>query len=613
MKLGMLLVLFLVWCGTASSSSGASDQSAPGVRGTPAELLDAIRGSSERTFDEIAQMYESAIRHDPSNLPLRIDECTFLDLVVDEDIEASGRAESLHALRVDALASLFPDAYAAAVYRASAMEPDTNIAFLEGYLRRHGEGDNMADRWELYAQLARSYAEIRQPYKALHYGVQAMRYNDTLDLTILMAEQATALGDRVLAVAYLEKHMDKESAWWIDQEKGEMLLGLGATERAAELLLRAARHDSSWYSLLPLGRALAGSGRYREARAVLSSAAADPSRGEEVLVELFGLDLRYGSGDSAAVSYDRLRDLGFHTDPLGKRRLGLFFLHPTAPVHPRDLLGLLLLFGVVTLVLWLPAFWVLPVHYAGFLRRRPPPPPGRWSLTHLWALSAAVLMSLFFSSVLFGYERITDLFRGRSLSIGDPANAAWFAAVLTCLFCASCVPFMRRTDFSTFWGPVWPKLKSILLGIGVMFLVRLMLGLAMLLYIVSTGGGGGVRPAYDSFTPLAGGMTQVLLDVKGAFGWPGLLFIVVVAAPLWEEFFFRGVALRSMQRHIPFFWANLIQSVLFGVLHGELILGLSAFAMGIAAGILRQRSLSLAPGIALHVSNNVVALIPFMV
>lgn len=102
-----------------------------------------------------------------------------------------------------------------------------------------------------------------------------------------------------------------------------------------------------------------------------------------------------------------------------------------------------------------------------------------------------------------------------------------------------------------------------------------------------------------------------------SFSWP--LINVLVIAPIFEEFLFRGAILGNLQKKYSPFIANLISSAMFLLLHipGWYFMGvltdnltrpaggaLSIFLISIAFGLATQRSKSVMGGIIAHFLNN---------
>jgi membrane protease YdiL (CAAX protease family) len=97
-----------------------------------------------------------------------------------------------------------------------------------------------------------------------------------------------------------------------------------------------------------------------------------------------------------------------------------------------------------------------------------------------------------------------------------------------------------------------------------------------------------------------------LLDARSFGQWLGVVVVAVIAAPLVEELFFRGILLHRWARRWGATPAVVASSALFAVLHGEWI-GHFLFGVAMCALYLRTRSLWL-PILAHALSNLVIAL-----
>lgn len=84
----------------------------------------------------------------------------------------------------------------------------------------------------------------------------------------------------------------------------------------------------------------------------------------------------------------------------------------------------------------------------------------------------------------------------------------------------------------------------------------------------------------------------------------------VIMAPLVEELMFRGVTLQLANRAgLPFILGNIIQAVLFGVYHGNLVQGVYAGILGLVLGYVAHRYRSLWASILLHLVFNLSSII----
>lgn len=86
------------------------------------------------------------------------------------------------------------------------------------------------------------------------------------------------------------------------------------------------------------------------------------------------------------------------------------------------------------------------------------------------------------------------------------------------------------------------------------------------------------------------------------------LIAVGIAAPIAEEFFFRGLVYSRLKEGMRPVAAGAVASLLFGISHGHPIWILSAFLMGVIFTLVFEFTGSLVPCIILHMINNFIAL-----
>jgi hypothetical protein len=83
-----------------------------------------------------------------------------------------------------------------------------------------------------------------------------------------------------------------------------------------------------------------------------------------------------------------------------------------------------------------------------------------------------------------------------------------------------------------------------------------------------------------------------------------LILVVAGFVPLVEELLFRGVLLEALAKHIPFWWANVGQALLFASVHENYRLLPFFLAFGVVCGVLARRSQALLAPMAVHSLNN---------
>ena len=85
--------------------------------------------------------------------------------------------------------------------------------------------------------------------------------------------------------------------------------------------------------------------------------------------------------------------------------------------------------------------------------------------------------------------------------------------------------------------------------------------------------------------------------------------MVVIAAPAFEELIFRYAIMVFGEYLMPFWLANTLQAVLFGVYHGNLIQGIYAFLLGLILGCVAHRLGGIIASLILHMSINAAGLL----
>lgn len=97
--------------------------------------------------------------------------------------------------------------------------------------------------------------------------------------------------------------------------------------------------------------------------------------------------------------------------------------------------------------------------------------------------------------------------------------------------------------------------------------------------------------------------SELMESLLGGNIWLSL-FVTVILAPLAEEFLFRGITMKKAQKIMPFMAANVLQAVLFGIYHMNLIQGVYAFALGLVLGFTAEYFHSIWAAILLHAFVN---------
>ena len=191
-----------------------------------------------------------------------------------------------------------------------------------------------------------------------------------------------------------------------------------------------------------------------------------------------------------------------------------------------------------------------------------------------------------------GGERPT----GWELTLGTVASTVLTEAILIVLAGAIVSRrggTWRQLGFRPF--PPWAHLLA-----GAVILIAFVINVFYALAIWTLG--------LERFRPLG---ARELLPLFGEGGWAlaiGLMLAGVIA-PLAEEMFFRGFVFMGLLRPLGFNGALIMSSLLFAVVHLQIMTVLPIFALGCLLGWLYYRSGSLWPSILVHATYNSIALL----
>ncbi len=83
-----------------------------------------------------------------------------------------------------------------------------------------------------------------------------------------------------------------------------------------------------------------------------------------------------------------------------------------------------------------------------------------------------------------------------------------------------------------------------------------------------------------------------------------IILATAIVAPIVEEIAFRGIIFSRFQKGMPIILATILQAVLFGIMHGQILWIIFAGFMGLVMGFVAYRYDSIAPTLAIHIANN---------
>ncbi|MDF2941214.1 MAG: hypothetical protein K0S01_72 [Herbinix sp.] len=91
-----------------------------------------------------------------------------------------------------------------------------------------------------------------------------------------------------------------------------------------------------------------------------------------------------------------------------------------------------------------------------------------------------------------------------------------------------------------------------------------------------------------------------------------VVLLTIFIAPIAEELVFRGVILHKTMKTLPFLGANILQALLFGIYHWNLVQGFYAALMGLLLGLIYHRFKTIFAPMLLHMLINASAFIAIL-
>lgn len=576
-----------------------------------AHHLQQLGSARDSLYRTILSDYDQYIRLHPREHKVRIERCRFIETAYYDSYEDYNPNYELAQACADTLLQVFPRNPEVLLYPTVFLYGDT----LGSYLHRLEDEIKLdtsvwkSYQWDLYHQLAQHYGQAENDEMAIHYGELAIAYNDTLDVSLLLARSYRKLSRDIEALDALLLQVDSTDAVWSLNEKGRMLMELGANDKAIEAFRIASAKNTEVQNWGELANAMIKNGLIEEARGLLLKEveASTAWNGSDALRKLWLYDMSYGSPDSAKHNYRKLVEQDFYNDVFGVDRMRMIAKAPLMGWNFVDAIHVLLLLLLLASVIVVPYLWILPIHYYGTYCRQQgklfAQPTFQWGLRHLWIASSVWLASDVLALLFFDYPSITAMF-GES-TFGEEAppvskNVADLDIFFFVGLLVGSIALLKREDFEGFLQRLGGNMTHI--GIGIMLAIALKIALSI--YVVTFQNLG---VDFTEGAMISASVTDSILSINKYYNpLLGFLFVVVFA-PFYEEILFRGVFLSACQKNMALWLANLLQASVFALVHQSLVYFPFYLAFGLVAGYYTRKTGSLITGTSMHMMNNAMA------
>lgn len=207
----------------------------------------------------------------------------------------------------------------------------------------------------------------------------------------------------------------------------------------------------------------------------------------------------------------------------------------------------------------------------------------------------AVYYLLFIAAIfLFG---IAPSATGTTYNIDDLmalASNMDFNTVISIIFSVFCIALFAIWYYRSCSGNFKLNIKKDFHGFEILGIILLVPGTQFMSSIVT----GMISMAFPSWLE----DYMELIENAGLSGEVSLLMMIysVCLAPISEELIFRGVTLRIARRAFPFWIANFIQALLFGIFHMNPLQGCYTFILGLFMGYICEKGGTLYHAIFFH-------------
>ena len=600
MMRGCMALLLCVSWGQSLANSDDLLQPLPGVPQPQAQVLQ-IDGDVRSSFQAALHDYDVYLARNAHDVIAQLQRCQFIDQAA-STYEYSSFGESLGELGARCIGELqgrFPEHPELLLLDLQQRQGQDRLAAAERVLAASSQQAWTNGQLARLHVLLANVAEELGDQRAGEFARQALGFDERSDVRVLLARALAAArrGDDVVNVltGVIDGH-DPNDGWYLTA-KMQLLADVAARSHVLAIYAQL-RERQLDYDALSAARALRQVEAISEARWELQRLDGVKMRQDQVARERFRFELDFGSGSAALAAYNDWRAAGWQVDPLAINRMALMLQRPWLPWQLRDAVGIGMLLLALAGSALLAAVPVALVHYRGLARRaaeQQPYPYGEWSLRHAWlaliCFVAPSILSLYFAGPLdIAFAASSWSVDANAEQLSRIAVAESFLTLLLLLPLVRLAPTVEPR----WWGANWSVARSVAVGV----IAGLALRLPALLLLVTNG----EFVASQAQQPL----WQLLTSLREQYGPLSAFWLLVVFAPVVEEFVFRGVLLKAFAAHLRFGWANVVQAALFSLMHMDLRAAPGLFLLALTAGWLGRRSGGLLAPMVLHAVFNIV-------
>lgn len=576
-------------------------------------FITQLNNSKDSEFQRILGRYDNFINEHPQDIIAQVERCKFIGNAYFDEYEGYNLKYEETEACINQLFDLYPAHPQVLVYKAQNVYGEERLKILERAqeeIRENRTAWRDTEKAAINQMLGNYYWSDDNNWLALRHYLQAQSQNEELDLSIDIAQIYVEQEKKEAARDILLKNRKKDTLPWRINDKARMLLELGETNVALELFNEVQDKDSTIIDNAEMAKAMVNLNKHEIARDFLVKDTINEWTKTNNLRTLFDHDLNFSDARLALNSYRSLQSSDSYDDFLAIKRIRLFIKHPLLPWNFSELLHLLFLALSIAILIVLPYIWILPIFNLGlFLKSRTPPKiivpklNFNWGLKHFWLISFIYLLAQYLLSLIFYYEEnmyvVFDVGYGYEEFEEDTLSMANSMMTYIVFMAVGTLAVLKKDVLHVLYRSNLTVWRS--LGIGVSFVIFNVILIKVLRVFVDVEGLE-LSQMFFSATP------EIAAIVK-TYGFAAGMLAVAIVGPIYEEIIFRGVVLGSIEKHLGFITANILQAVLFAIVHFNFSLFVYYLFFGLITGYYTRRTGGLQTGIILHAVNNFFVLV----
>ena len=606
--------LLLALCFTANLATAADSAPIDIERdfgpGSHEHFTERVNEAQSTDYQAVLTGYEARHEAYPDDVFSEIERCRFIEsFAYSEDTVIESATEDLETCREALRSGPHANQVDVLLYGVESSWGEKSLPAAQALIPK-SEHWSPGQRAALYELLAER-TQWQDAQLAASYAVRAVDLNPGSRVLLIAVNRWVQLGAKDRARRLLTGA--PPTAWErvSRSEAAKVLINLGDPKGAASILRGANPDDKDGEVSLILARVLAADGDIQGARELYEGALKDREYVRlDTRVEYFDFERLHGTTAAAYAAYQRLRDEGFQADSLARYRLALLWSHPGAGWQWRDAPGLLTLLGVVLAICALPLIAIFPVHYRGLARqaagRAPELPPvpmdkepmdkARWKLRHAWYALVVLLITGYAAVYIYAVQYLEAVLPWIERYVFTPATDIALAKIMLWSTVATLlllIPLARGRSMYQLLLGIWSFKRCILMGIGAALALKVVAALFDL--------------GMKTLGLLGSDTVRAMQGINEVYGLGVMLLVVAVATPIVEEWIFRGVLLEAFRARVSFWFAAVVQALIFIALHEEYQAMPFLFVFALVAAWLVRRSGGLLASMVMHAVNNAVA------